>query len=100
MAGFDYEVCHYFVEDSDRFGERGGDVAEGVEELFYCWRFGGLGVGVRGGGKGGSWYLRFRNLGGLCGGQPGRGLLSCFLVFGFSTFLNDSFEVEGNSGVR
>lgn len=39
MTGFDYEVCHYFVEDADRFGQRGGDVAEGVEELFYCWSF-------------------------------------------------------------
>lgn len=39
MACFDYEVCYYFVEDSDCFGERGGDVAEGIEELFYCWRF-------------------------------------------------------------
>lgn len=39
MTGFDYEVCHYFVKDADRFGERGGDVAEGVEELFYCWGF-------------------------------------------------------------
>lgn len=38
MARFDHEVCHYFVEDSDRFGQRGGDVAEGVEELFYYCR--------------------------------------------------------------
>lgn len=36
MACFDYEVCYYFVEDSDCFGERGGDVAKGIEELFYC----------------------------------------------------------------
>lgn len=36
MACFDYEVCYYFVEDSDCFGERGGDVAEGIEKLFYC----------------------------------------------------------------
>lgn len=55
MTGFDYEVCHYFVEDADRFGERSGDVAEGVEELFYCWRFfGALG----------SWRERGREAGG------------------------------------
>lgn len=39
MARLDYKVCHYFVEDSDCFGERGGDVTEGVEELFYYFRF-------------------------------------------------------------
>lgn len=54
MTGFDYEVCHYFVKDTDRFGERGGDVAEGVEELFYCWGFhGALGSWRERGGKAG-----------------------------------------------
>lgn len=81
MTGFDYEVCHYFVKDTDRFGERGGDVAEGVEELFYCWGFhGALGSWrERGGGSNGrgNWYFRFRNLRGLCGGQLARGLPSC-----------------------
>jgi hypothetical protein len=35
MAGFDYEVGDYFVEDADGFGEGVGVVAEGVEEVFY-----------------------------------------------------------------
>ena len=36
MARFDYEVGDDFVEGFDGFGEGIRDVAEGVEERFYC----------------------------------------------------------------
>ena len=35
MAGLDYEVGYYFIEDADGFGEGVWGVAEGVEEVFY-----------------------------------------------------------------
>lgn len=69
MACFDYEVCYYFVEDSDCFGERGGDVAKGIEELFYCRPFY---KGFRPFGPGG---------GGVKGGRGGEGGEVC--TFGF-----------------
>lgn len=40
----------------------------------------------------GNWYFRFRNLRGLCGGQLGRGLPSCFLSFRSSVNGVDSFR--------
>lgn len=59
----------------------------------------------KGGGREGEGYFRFRNLRGLYGGQPGRGLLSCFFLGGVwavvdrQGFSCGSFEEEGGSGI-
>lgn len=43
-------------------------------------RKGGRGAKGGAGMERGNWYFRFRNLRGLCGGQLGHGLPSCFYV--------------------
>lgn len=106
MTGFDYEVCHYFVKDADRFGERGGDVAEGVEELFYCCGFyGALGSWRERGGKGGGTWKgklvlsvsKFKRPLWRAARARTSVIFNAFFEgrFEFPVFSNGSFEEEG-----